>query len=748
MVAQLPGHLKIHVVFKQDAGGKGHLLLLQGTVAGHAEAAAPHHEDLRRPFGAGQLHAAEEQVVGAVLDLIKPVDLASREQLLRRTEPGDGIPLDAQKVVGDLHGQVDLMQGHDHRNTLLPGHFPENIQQLDLMADIQIGGRLVQDDDLGLLADGPGQHDPLALAVAEGGEVPLLQLQGVDPLQGLTDDALVGLGQFAQGVGVGIAAHRHHFAAGHQFRTDPVGKHHRHLPGHLPGRPGVYLPPADVHHAAQLGQMAGDGLEDGGLPRPVGADQREDRPLFDLDADVVYEHLPVIAHGQIFRFEISHRSLLLLAPAAAQHHPDDHRRAKGGGDGADGQLGGRKRRTGDQVAENAKHRAAQIRDRDDQHGPGGLEQGAGDMGHRDPHKGNRTGKGGDTGGEQAGEQDEQRSEELDVDAQAPGVPLSQRIGPDGLAQKPGRPQSQQADPRRGGHAAPVRPGKAAHGPAGQVDDVLLLGKGDAEVGDGAADIAHHDADDQQHRHAMYPLGEDQHDARDEQGACKGGEDHDRRADPAEIPAEEDHGDPHHHLGPRGDPQYEGSGNGVAEEGLEQKPGDGERAPQNGGQQHPGHPDAENDLALGGAVQHRLERLGVSAAGKHFHDLQPQSIPHHTEYRSGRDLYGACIDIQHQTPGQQSGQDRHHGRKAPDSGQALCAPPRFRQVRGGLHSLVSDNAGNIYVSNYNSGNVVKINPSGVASVLVSKLDKPYGLHVEGNMLFITCQGSNSIMRQKL
>lgn len=64
------------------------------------------------------------------------------------------------------------------------------------------------------------------------------------------------------------------------------------------------------------------------------------------------------------------------------------------------------------------------------------------------------------------------------------------------------------------------------------------------------------------------------------------------------------------------------------------------------------------------------------------------------------------------------------------------------------SLVSDNAGNIYVSNYNSGNIVKINPSGVASVLVSKLDKPYGLHVEGNMLFITCQGSNSIMRQKL
>ncbi len=64
------------------------------------------------------------------------------------------------------------------------------------------------------------------------------------------------------------------------------------------------------------------------------------------------------------------------------------------------------------------------------------------------------------------------------------------------------------------------------------------------------------------------------------------------------------------------------------------------------------------------------------------------------------------------------------------------------------SLVSDSVGNIYVSNYSANNVVKITPQGVASVLVSKIDKPYGLHVEGNMLFITCQGSNSILRQKI
>lgn len=64
------------------------------------------------------------------------------------------------------------------------------------------------------------------------------------------------------------------------------------------------------------------------------------------------------------------------------------------------------------------------------------------------------------------------------------------------------------------------------------------------------------------------------------------------------------------------------------------------------------------------------------------------------------------------------------------------------------SLASDEVGNIYISNYSANNVLKVTPQGVVSVLVSKLDKPYGLHVNGNMLFITCQGSNSIYRQKI
>ena len=70
-----------------------------------------------------------------------------------------------------------------------------------------------------------------------------------------------------------------------------------------------------------------------------------------------------------------------------------------------------------------------------------------------------------------------------------------------------------------------------------------------------------------------------------------------------------------------------------------------------------------------------------------------------------------------------------------------------KIKGPI-ALASDEVGNIYISNYSANNVLKVSPQGVCSVLVEKLDKPYGLHVDGNMLFITCQGSNSIYRQKI
>ena len=64
------------------------------------------------------------------------------------------------------------------------------------------------------------------------------------------------------------------------------------------------------------------------------------------------------------------------------------------------------------------------------------------------------------------------------------------------------------------------------------------------------------------------------------------------------------------------------------------------------------------------------------------------------------------------------------------------------------AMASDNKGNIYVSNYNNNNVLKISPTGFLTVQIANVQKPYGVHVAGDLLFVSSQGSNSVLRNKL
>ena len=64
------------------------------------------------------------------------------------------------------------------------------------------------------------------------------------------------------------------------------------------------------------------------------------------------------------------------------------------------------------------------------------------------------------------------------------------------------------------------------------------------------------------------------------------------------------------------------------------------------------------------------------------------------------------------------------------------------------SLASDTIGNIYVANYNANNIIKVDRLGNASILIDDVKKPYGLHVNNNLLFISSQGSNAVIRHKI
>ncbi len=62
-------------------------------------------------------------------------------------------------------------------------------------------------------------------------------------------------------------------------------------------------------------------------------------------------------------------------------------------------------------------------------------------------------------------------------------------------------------------------------------------------------------------------------------------------------------------------------------------------------------------------------------------------------------------------------------------------------------LAADGA-NIYIANYNGNNVLKVSNTGVVSVILSDVLKPYGLYIANGTLFVSSQGSNAILRVKL
>jgi len=63
-------------------------------------------------------------------------------------------------------------------------------------------------------------------------------------------------------------------------------------------------------------------------------------------------------------------------------------------------------------------------------------------------------------------------------------------------------------------------------------------------------------------------------------------------------------------------------------------------------------------------------------------------------------------------------------------------------------LASDEAGNIYIANYNKNNVLKVSAMGEISVLIGNVKKPYCLYIQENTLFVSCQGTSSVLRYNL
>ena len=135
--------------------------------------------------------------------MIEFCDVLARKNFLRRADFVDPVACDADDGIGNARGQIQLVERHQNGQVFLAHHALENAQKLQLIADVEIACRLVEDDQLRLLTKRAGKQDPLPLAVADGLKGFIGKVQRVDLAKTVFYDFFVLLAQNAEPSGVG-----------------------------------------------------------------------------------------------------------------------------------------------------------------------------------------------------------------------------------------------------------------------------------------------------------------------------------------------------------------------------------------------------------------------------------------------------------------------------------------------------------------------------------------------------------------
>jgi hypothetical protein len=212
---------------------------------------------------------------------------------------GQDLPVpEDQQLVGEGSGVVQLVQdGHD-REAVAGGQVAQQLEQLELVADVEERGGLVEQQQRRLLRERDGDPDPLAFAAGEldhqavgegldarGGHRPAHRLG-------------IGVGGTAEEAPVRVTSEQDELAdrdaVGHQRRLRKVGQ----SPGQRSGAERVEPVTVDEDGARLGGGQPGEDAQQRRLPRAVGADQHGAGPRRDRQPDPAHDGGIVVAHGQ------------------------------------------------------------------------------------------------------------------------------------------------------------------------------------------------------------------------------------------------------------------------------------------------------------------------------------------------------------------------------------------------------------------------------------------------------------------
>src|SRR5690606_21359777 len=100
---------------------------------------------------------------------LDPVDLPQQRPVehLEGARRGDAATVEHDDGVGEPDGEVEVVHGHHDRGAARGGQAGHRFEGEQLVVQVEVGGGLVEDQDLGVLRDRAGDRDPLPFTAAE-----------------------------------------------------------------------------------------------------------------------------------------------------------------------------------------------------------------------------------------------------------------------------------------------------------------------------------------------------------------------------------------------------------------------------------------------------------------------------------------------------------------------------------------------------------------------------------------------------
>ena len=201
------------------------------------------------------------------------------------------------EVVRVARREVEVVQDHHDRGAADLVELGEQVEDLDLVGDVEIGRRLVEEQQLGLL--GKGHRDPHALPLAAGELVhqALREVQGVGELECPGHGLLVRVRPPSQRTLVGMTPAADEVDHADAFGRDGVLRQQAEGAGHLARRQLGDRAPVQQHRAGGRSQEPGHAAQQRGLAACVGSHDAGDLAVRDVGGQLVDDRRGAVPQG-------------------------------------------------------------------------------------------------------------------------------------------------------------------------------------------------------------------------------------------------------------------------------------------------------------------------------------------------------------------------------------------------------------------------------------------------------------------